>query len=158
MRKILMTFLIALCAIFSAQAQHGYRGFVDIGGGISLHDEICPAGVFTTTHGYQFNEHVFAGLGVGVELMDCVVNGPIYAQFRYDSSLTKIRSWYGLLKGGVDPFGYMVGPYAATEFGLRKSSLTSRIAWNFGLRFTLATESEWGELCEGIHLCVGIEF
>lgn len=70
---------------------HGYRGFVEVetlgdDDGISILD-------FQTTHGYQFNPHFYAGVGIGV----CTTMGGggsiVHADFRYD-----------VLKGKHTPF------------------------------------------------------
>lgn len=70
---------------------HGYRGFVEIEAigddvGISILD-------LQTTHGYQFNPHFYAGVGIGL----CTTMGGggsiVHADFRYD-----------VLKGKHTPF------------------------------------------------------
>lgn len=48
--------------------QKGYRGFVEIGGGISLTQSSSNYGLdFSTTHGYQINNWLFVGGGIGVQ-------------------------------------------------------------------------------------------
>ncbi len=167
MRKILITFLVLLCAAFSAQAQHGYRGFIDIAGGLGYGTsysagEASGKVVLTTTHGYQFNRHIFAGVGAGIGYSGVAsyggvvgVEAPIYAQFRYDQSLLNACSWYGLARAGIE-VGY-AEPYGAIEFGVRKAQRAGRLAWNFGLRPEVSLY-DGSNFRGGILVCVGIEF
>ena len=70
---------------------HGYRGFVEIerlsdDGGLLLYD-------IQTTHGYQFNPHFYAGLGIGLCTTLVESASILLADFRYD-----------ILKGKHTPF------------------------------------------------------
>lgn len=81
----------------------GYRGFVDGGlyvGGIKDANSTYARVGITTTHGCQFNPHIFFGGGFGwqfypgdsyIDDLDLLV--PIYAAFRYD-----------ILEGKISPF------------------------------------------------------
>lgn len=68
----------------SYRLPRGYRGFIDISGHANSDD--CLYGL-TTTHGYQINARMFAGIGVG-----CMAYAedpddmwmPIYAAYRFD--------------------------------------------------------------------------
>ena len=63
---------------------HGYRAFVDAEGLThSTLDHISALGI-STTHGYQFNPHFFAGVGAGVFALMGGFPSVVFADFRYD--------------------------------------------------------------------------
>lgn len=63
----------------------GYKGFVDVSGGVSLYDGEGYAGFsLSTTHGYQFNKHWFIGGGFGYCHLDYDEYIPIFTNARYN--------------------------------------------------------------------------
>lgn len=143
----------------------GYRGFVDFGyifGGFSRIELL-------TTHGYQFNPYIFAGVGVGLnyisDVEDFVV--PIFADVRGT-----------FLKGNITPFvdlkiGYSVadmeGFYMEPSVGCR-FEMGRNLGLNISLAYTLQkySYSGWNDYYEdsnggsgnagGISLKVGLDF
>ncbi len=77
MKRTLIAFfailLTASCG-FARQPERGYRGFVDWTNRIynndyDNHTDFCPG--LSTSHGYQFNSWLFAGVGIDYSLEDC---------------------------------------------------------------------------------------
>lgn len=114
----------------------GYRGFVD--GGVYV-GRIVENGVgvsftrigFSTTHGFQFNPHIFFGGGLGwqVQAGDDVVEDfdvlfPVYAAFRYDVFPGKVSPFASARIGGYasltcDDFNTVGGGYFNVNVGVR---------------------------------------
>lgn len=76
-RLIILLLGISLMGLLQAAAKEpvrGYRGFVDLNAEAlfhkkyahGAHDIVYSVSGITTTHGYQFNEHFFAGGGTGI--------------------------------------------------------------------------------------------
>lgn len=66
MKKILLALLMVCGLTFGASAQSGYRGFADIDLGCTFADDPGFTTNLSTTHGYQFNGHIFLGAGLGI--------------------------------------------------------------------------------------------
>lgn len=153
----------------------GYRGFVDFGGVIGTGDFSGVGRMeLSTSHGYQFNPHIFFGGGMAAQYNfdgDVLVL-PLYADFRYN-----------LLPGRITPFaGLKMGYSVATDFhemeGLGFYCLPSvgarfmvkdNLALNLSLGYTIQSVEafhyhnghyyysdwmNWG----GVALKVGVEF
>ncbi|MCH5347271.1 MAG: hypothetical protein J1E63_09185 [Muribaculaceae bacterium] len=133
MKKILFAIIVALCSITaSAQIETGYRGFADIGYGIStseISDGIYSADVsnyltISTTHGYQVIEnYLFVGAGVGLEYWHegSAVSIPIFADVRSDFYTANRFSIFGDLKIGYranDAQGLTINPQVGVRFAL----------------------------------------
>lgn len=120
----------------SSSLIRGYRGFVDGGvdagrvfddGYVSTYTRIG----FTTTHGFQFNPHIFFGGGLGWQIQagddlieDFDVLFPIYAAFRYD-----------IVDGKVSPFASArVGGYASLTYDYDNTLAGGYFNVNFGVR------------------------
>ena len=103
--------LVALSLVFvTANARDyrtsGYMGFVEES---TITDFDNFYGGINTTHGYQFNQHIFAGAGAGIIMSydnTSTVGVPIYADFRYT-----------MLKSKVTPFFEGKIGYAAADIG-----------------------------------------
>lgn len=140
LRLAVLALGLTLSATSFAQSRSltaGYRGFVDAG----IHAGTVKDGVsddlsftrigFTTTHGYQFNEHIFAGVGFGYQIQagddlieDFDLLMPAYGAFRYD-----FRS------GNVSPFASArIGCYAGLSGESDNSVFGSYINVNAGVR------------------------
>ncbi len=76
----------------------GYRGFVDANILVGDYENV---GILTT-HGFQFNSHIFAGAGVGYFWDNWDIDVlPIYAACRYDILACKVSPFVDLRAGGV---------------------------------------------------------
>lgn len=115
MRKYLFILLLMVATVASAQKYRtkGYRAFVE--NGVSTNFSSASY-MLATTHGYQINEHIFAGGGMGLLTDFSNVSIPIYADFRWT-----------ILDGRVTPFlegktGYVAGDcdgfYENANFGV----------------------------------------
>lgn len=124
----------------------GYRGFVD-GGVYAGRCVDGNSGVaytrigFTTTHGFQFNPHIFFGGGIGWQVQagddlieDFDVLFPLYAAFRYDIIDGKISPFASARVGGfasltcVDD-NELAGGYFNVNFGVRISRLNLSVGY-----------------------------
>lgn len=103
-------------------AKRGYKGFAGLGVQYWKGDE-SSASVFTS-HGYQFNSHIFLGGGIaylkkissdGRDELDYLL--PVYAHFRYNL-LSKRFSPFIEVKEGYSLAG-ITGVYAEVSSGLR---------------------------------------
>lgn len=104
----------------------GYRGFVNFKGFLGC----LNGGGITTTHGYQFNGNMYAGLGVGLLIAEdyhadddgcnddmCAIL-PIYGLFRYEFVKRRISPYAELSLGGMagDVYGFMFSPMVGVRF------------------------------------------
>lgn len=158
MNRLLLLFvaLFMTTAILAREPQRGYRGFIDWENTIGALDychfshgyydqkkltEVYEhrtrwlSGV-STSHGYQFNSHIYAGIGImfshAVSAGDIML--PVFAHFRYDYAKGKFRPFVEL-RGGYN-FREGGGIYFSPSVGYRlnwgrKSNL------NFGIGLTL---------------------
>ncbi len=129
MKKTVLTLVMALFAI-AAFAQNeenknyipnGYQGFLEESSCWHF-DKDMPATIqLSTTHGFYFNDHIYAGIGVGLEFNANYVLMPLYANVRY----------VFLNKKAVSPFVSMrlgsfisdnMGSYGDLALGVRFSS------------------------------------
>lgn len=168
MKKFLILIVMVMSFAIQGMAQSGYRGFVDGAVGINIYDDCLFGGAVSTTHGYQFNNHIFAGVGVelGTTMYsdwywgdDCwsEIVVPFYAQFRYDFSVISNRSFYGGTRIGYSLAENVYGVYFAPEFGIRLFNGKS-ISWNFGLRGEIFPSADTYDVPINIYLTAGIEF
>ena len=112
-KYFLLTILIAAAvSAFGREPEKGYRGFVDLDllagnayhnddtSGFDKRDGLTMFGI-STTHGYQFNSHLFAGAGImyaggfGTNLL------PVFADVRYDAKWNRFTP-FGDLRIGYD--------------------------------------------------------
>ncbi len=132
MKKTILAFAIVFMAITSfAQDKkgnpyhtlNGYHGFLEIGGARSFNDIFAHCYTISTTHGYQFNDRIFTGLGVGCEMsLNHHILIPFYASFRYIfndnriSPVIRIRAGAFYHKKDLGPYGNIaVGVRIATK-------------------------------------------
>lgn len=148
---LLLTFLLSVASIcFAGTPRRGYRGFVDWG--FSIGDAFCnnmncyePYGdpviresqlfleVINTTHGYQFNNHFFAGIGFMLSISHGNEMIPVYADFRYDDTFGKFSPFFDFRLGFNENKGVYVSPTIGYKFSLGK-----RMNLNLGLGLTFA--------------------
>lgn len=111
----------------------GYKGFVDVG--YSFANADFDFFEITTTHGYQFNNHIFAGGGIGFQYFsdpDYKIV-PIYANFRFNFLNAKVTPYADLRTGGT--LGDYEGFYNSISLGVR-FTLKNRTAINVAVGYT----------------------
>lgn len=148
---------VCLISSFQVAAQKGYRGFVDVEGGMgfSSNEHDFGGGIFTV-HGYQTG-HSFFGVGIGVNYLhdkDRIYNSsdasykvyseetqknvsiPVFAQYRYDYSLISKHSFY--FKGRIGYGATGAGIFGGIGGGIRIAlNGTGISALNFGLNLSV---------------------
>ena len=142
MKKTILAFAIMLMT-FTAFAQEdkeisvrvpsGYTGFVETGLGGVWNQYSVDGYLYSilTTHGYQFNDKVFAGLGAGYGfgIFGSHRLVPIYGSFRYVFLPTKKASPVARVRAGAYYAPKNWGPYGDVGVGVRFAT-NSRIAFN----------------------------
>ncbi len=136
----------------------GYRGFVDLGYSIGVGDFGEGRAEFATSHGYQFNPYIYAGLGAGVHYYheSEMVEIPVFAHVRSE-----------FLNNAISPFfdfkiGYTV--YDATGFYMTPSVGCRFAGVSIGIGYTMQkVEYDIGhysgsENCGGFSIKVGFDF
>lgn len=152
--KIVLTATIVLFAAAAAHAlepQRGYRGFIEQDNTIGVlkyynymgdydHDAQWYIGS-STTHGYQFNNHIFVGLGLmwatSIVSFDSML--PIFADFRYDCSFGKYTP-FADFRIGKD-FSDDTGTYISPTVGYRLN-WGGKMNVNFGVGLTLLSRAD----------------
>ena len=145
-QKIILTIVACMVAMvgYAKDPQRGYRGFVDWEyslGYMNTTNDVDGyhrgyewlSGV-TTSHGYQFNSHIFLGAGTGIvpALSAAYVMFPVFVDFRYDYSHRKFR-----------PFGDVRIGYNISDGFYMSPTIGYRLNWgrkmnvNFGVGMTL---------------------
>lgn len=115
----------------------GYKGFLDFGYGLGLGDTGADRIQLTTSHGYQINPYIYAGVGVGCSYFTNgeLFNVPIFANGRFTLPLSNSK---------VCPFfDYKIGYSAADVSGFY-------MAPSAGIRVAM------GEKC-GFNISIGYE-
>ncbi|MBR3571732.1 MAG: hypothetical protein IKN99_00555 [Bacteroidales bacterium] len=92
MKKLLLAFVMMFMAV-SVFAQEeetkvrvpsGYQGFLEYGNTWTVFDKEMPNTLgLSTTHGFYFNGHMYAGIGIGFDACRDHFLVPIYGNFRY---------------------------------------------------------------------------
>ena len=104
----------------------GYRGFADVGLTVGGGEEGSII-EFSTSHGYQFNPYIFAGMGVGAHILDGdFYLLPIFANARVS-----------FIDGPVSPFLDMRAGYSISVFNGNGSGGGLYLSPMFGVRFML---------------------
>lgn len=117
MRKTILTFVMVLFAITafaqneeerSFRVPNGYQGFFEMGNCWHFDKKMPTTIQLSTTHGFFFNNSIYAGLGTGLEFNADHVMMPFYANFRY----------VFLNKSAIQPFASMrLGSYISEKMG-----------------------------------------
>lgn len=119
MKKVITILTLCICFI-QTNAQdfrpRGYMGFVEDLISYDVDNEQYSIG-FATTHGYQFNPHIFVGAGVGVDYNYDKEKYyiPVYGDFRWNiisrraTPFIELKSGYG--------FGDIEGVYESAAIG-----------------------------------------
>lgn len=116
MKKTILTLVMALFAL-TAFAQNeetnvrvpsGYQGFLELGNTWHFDENMAATIQGSTTHGFYFNGHVYAGIGLALEGNSDYVLMPFYANVRY----------VFLNKTAVSPFiSLRLGSYISGNMG-----------------------------------------
>ena len=142
MKKTILAFVIVFMT-FTAFAQEnnetsirvpsGYTGFLETGLGGVWNQYSVDGYLYTIsmTHGYQFNNKAFAGLGVGyaIGIFGSAKLVPFYGSFRYVFLPTKKVSPVIRARAGAYYAPKNFGPYGDIGVGVRFPT-KSRIAFN----------------------------
>ena len=91
MKKFVLAFVTALFAVvgFAQNEQNeiripnGYQGFLEMGNSWHFDKNMPPTIQLSTTHGFYYNGHVYAGIGFGMEFNSDYLLVPFYANLRY---------------------------------------------------------------------------
>ena len=130
MKKTILTLVMALFAITTfAQSEEtavrvpsGYQGFLEYGNSWTIFDDAMPNTLgLSTTHGFYFNGHMFAGIGIGFDACSDFCLVPIYANVRYlFSNKSTVSPFIGLRLGSY--ISEQIGAYGDFAFGVRFAS------------------------------------
>lgn len=134
---------------------HGYRGFVDMNAeayfkkktSYGSHDIVHSVLGFTTTHGFQFNNHFFVGGGTGLvartfnySYFGLNIGFPVYVLGRFDWNIGKVPLFADLKIGSFLILDYdrpfMSTLYINPSIGYR-CQLNRKIALNIGAGISL---------------------
>lgn len=150
-RKIMVTVLACVgfaMAGHAVEPARGYRGFVDLENTIGnsvwfstvdgCDHRSCHwmAGI-ATSHGYQFNNHIFLGAGLAVVTSGNEGIIPVFANFRYDYSHGKFRV-FGDARVG---YNFCDGYYLSPTVGYRLN-WGRKVNINFGAGVTVCGKHE----------------
>lgn len=130
MKKTILTIVLAIFAItgFSqnegkeVRVPNGYQGFLEYGNIWTVFDKEMPNTLgLSTTHGFYFNGHMFAGIGIGFDACSDFGLFPIYANVRYlISNKSTVSPFLSLRLGSY--ISEKVGAYGDFAFGVRFAS------------------------------------
>lgn len=122
MRKLSVIFFMVCASLFSfAQEQEiripsGYQGYLEEGNLFHFDGESSIN--LSTTHGFYFNGHVFAGIGVGAEFNNDYILVPFYTSIKYVISNKKsVSPFFSMRLGSY--LGYDQGAYGDAALGVR---------------------------------------
>ena len=165
----LIVLLLSVIMFSGAASAVDYRGFADFNCGILAQDEYHPYedssrlfchmyGSLSTTHGVQFNRHIFVGAGVGVNMTGFRTDGNpgvnVFGDVRYDLNIANkwspffnLKIGYGVRTGRgeceveYEDTGYSDSDHVAIKpffinpsIGVRLR-LSSKCGLNFGLGY-----------------------
>ena len=99
----------------------GYQGFLEQGNTWHFDKNMPNCISLSTTHGFYFNGHIFAGVGIGIDFNKDRALVPIYTNVRYQFNNTKVVSPIVSLRLGSF-IGDDMGAYGDLGFGVRFAS------------------------------------
>ena len=130
MKKLVLAFIMLLMAtsVFAQKPESnvripsGYQGYLEYGNTWTVFDKEMPNTLgLTTTHGFYFNGHMFAGIGVGFDACQDFALVPIYGNIRYVfSNKSAVSPFLSLRLGSY--ISEKVGAYGDLAFGVRFAS------------------------------------
>ena len=99
----------------------GYQGFLEQGNTWHFDKNMPNSISLSTTHGFYFNGHIFAGVGFGIDFNNDYTLVPFYSNLRYQFNNTKVVSPVISLRLGSF-IGDNLGAYGDLAFGVRFAS------------------------------------
>lgn len=147
-----------------------YRGFADLGYAVGVGDFETNRIELSASYGYQFNPHIFLGLGAALDYYaDADISSiPMFVHFRANLLKTRITP-FGDIKLGYTA-GEITGLYMTMGLGAR-FALTKKWALNLRLEYSYQGDAqyEWFEhtnsslkqenlTFQGIGIKAGFEF
>lgn len=170
MKKILIAIIVAVSAFsLSAQIEKGYRGFANIGYGISTTEitsyfdgstfDVSNYLTLTTTHGYQLVEnYLFVGAGLGIEYWHeaSCVSMPLFADIRSDFYTTGKFSIFADAKIGyrvLDVQGFTFDPQVGGRF-----AISDKLGINVGIGYNVYTVKDVDGSAGAVTIKVGVDF
>lgn len=165
------TIIIGLVGgVFAAEPQKGYRGFVNVTKGFTVHNGgLDPCSVIqmsvSTTHGYQFNQHLFVGGGFEIPFADFRnLSIPIFASVRTDWNFGGFTPYAQLNVGGVasNVPAFYISPTIGYRFAFSRHCAINigvgfdiRITNDDHYRFVQYPEGQWSWDNQGYYDIVG---
>ena len=130
MKKLILSIVAIFMAVSmfaqdnqeQSRVPNGYQGFIEYGNGWHVFDKTMPNTInLSTTHGFYFNDHMYAGIGVAVDACSEMAIVPVYANVRYVfSNTTTVSPFLGLRLGTY--ISEKVGTYGDFTCGVRFAS------------------------------------
>ena len=129
MKKLVLAFVMLFMAtsVFAQEQEgkvrvpNGYQGFLEYGNSWHFDKNMRNTINLSTTHGFYFNGHIYAGIGLGIDFNNDHALVPICTNVRYQFNNTKIVSPIVSLRLGSF-VGNEVGAYGDLAFGVRFAS------------------------------------
>ena len=129
MKKLVLAFVMLFMAtsVFAQEQEtkvrvpNGYQGFLEQGNTWHFDKNMPNSISISTTHGFYFNGHIFAGVGFGVDFNKDRGLVPFYTNLRYQFNNTKVVSPIISLRLGSF-IGDDMGAYGDLAFGVRFAS------------------------------------
>ena len=133
MKKVILSLVILLMAtsMFAQETEisnpakvrvpSGYQGFIEQGNTWHFDKNMPNSISLSTTHGFYFNGHIFAGIGLGVDFNNDRALVPFYTNVRYQFNNTRVVSPIVSLRLGSF-VGDGLGAYGDLAFGVRFAS------------------------------------
>lgn len=151
-KYILISLILASCCIAASAREltKGYRGFFELTGEMRLepdsyYDEHSNNGIkivhsncgFSTSHGYQFNPHLFIGAGISfqvyIDKLPLAFHYPVFVQLRTDWTLGKVPLYADLRVGkSISNIAEYDIVFIIPTIGYRLD-WERRVAMNFGI-------------------------
>ena len=133
MKKVFLSVVMLLMAmsVFAQETEtpnplkvrvpSGYQGFFEQGNTWHFDKNMPNSISLSTTHGFYFNGHIYAGVGLGVDFNSDRALVPFYTNLRYQFNNTKVVSPIISLRLGSF-IGDGLGAYGDLAFGVRFAS------------------------------------
>jgi len=144
----------------ASRSLKGYKGFIETGYTFDISDYGADRFELSTTHGYQFNNYLFVGGGVGVNYYTDadLASYPIFASFRANFTNKKITPFADIKSGYV--VGDVEGAFATVGIGVR-FGLARKMALNLKLEYAYQEfdyDYYGSESTSGVGIKLGFEF
>lgn len=146
--------------------EKGYKGFIEAGYsfGVGRYGEGRPS--FYTSHGYQFNPYIFAGIGAGFNYFvdSKAVGVPIFADGRITFFNNNITPFFDVKVGYsvADVKGFFLSPSLGYRFGFNNDTALllsfgyeMQFAEYYAIYFRYYYDTK---ICGGLALKMGFEF